>query len=363
MRVVNAILVVLLLGAFTTGLTSNAAAAQSALDPYSYIKAPSREERDAELAKQNKKNRKAEQASASSTTSAPGTKRAAMNQQNGVAGPIDVVLDGVKESTAGLGRHIAEGTVGMVNGTKKLGSKLASGLTGGKHKSEKKEKVAALPKSDLTTPVKPATPVEKSKPVEKTAKKKDGTSAIDKVAGGFKSAGGAVKSGTATVAKGFKSAGGKIVDGTHAAGEKLASLPKAIHLGGGGKKSKVTTAAKPAESSSSTPPNLTAVAPATSTSNVSETPSVDPGASGLRPEKDLANSVTPITPITPLKTNGGGLGGAAKRLAAAPKAGLNVIGHSFGKLNPFHKGPKQPSPAATAAAPAATAAAPGSVPK
>lgn len=340
----------------------NAAVAQpksSALDPYSYIQAPTKQEREAQLEKKNKKKRKGDDVA----SSASGTNLSAVNQSNGVVGPIDVVMDSVKQSTAGLGKSIASGTAGMFNGTKKLGSKLIPGV--GKHKDEApKEKVASAPKQQELpkvekTAVKPAEKNESVKAPKVAKQKGEGAmgklSSVNKaVAGGFMSAGGAVKSGTVTVARGFKTAGGKIVDGTQAAGGKLASLPKAIHIGG--KKPKSMTASKPSDSAAPSHTETTAsssTAPATTASSTSgETAApADSSVSALRPEKELSTTASTGSSKSehPKKDNGGGFSGAAKRLAAAPKTGLSVIGHGFGKLNPFHK--EQKSPAATAAKP------------
>lgn len=360
MRVVNVMLPVLFT-ALSIGVGNAAwAGPASALDPYSYIQAPTKEEREAMLAKKNKKRKKEESAS----TDTAQMHSAAQNQQNGIAGPFDVVLDGVKQSTAGIGKgakaaggKIASGTAGMFRGTANLGSKLTGGLGGSKKKSEPEHKVASSSTKSAHSGVTGSAPAKTAETAEKaSADDKKGGSVVggigDKlsdmnkaVAGGFKSAGGAMKNGTVSVAKGFKSAGGKLVDGTQAAGAKMASLPKAIGIGGKSKSSAVASKSAPS-------------APAVANSS---TPAPEATASNATSDGALRPAV-PVTASTPaVKVDGGGpmsgISGAAKKLATAPKAGLSVIGQGFSKLNPFGGKDKQ------APAPAATAAKSGAVPQ
>ena len=356
MRVVNVTLPVLAT-VLSVGLGNAAwAGPASALDPYSYIQAPTKEERQAAIDKRNKKSKKSSTEMAA--TSEP-LHRSAQNDAMGIAGPFDVVLDGMKQSSAGLGKgakaagsKIASGTAGMFKGTGKLlkiGGKNESAAAAGKVAAA--TPAAAASSAHGATPAKLA---DAAKPAP--AKKAGGGSVIGglgekfsgmnkAVAGGFKSAGGAMKAGTVTVASGFKAAGGKLVDGTQAAGAKVASLPKAIGIGGGAKTPKSTEIA--AKGAATTPVANASAAPATADSVAAA-----PGTEGW------LNPAAPQTTTVSAPKHGAvaGLGGAAKKLASAPKAGFVAIGHGFGKLNPFGRDSKT-------AAPTATASSPGAVPQ
>lgn len=195
----------------------------SALDPYSYIPAPTKEERELALAKKQKKAKVPKTSKTVAVTTPTEAKTQTSKPQTASNSNNDEgFLDGVKESASGI-----------IKSTKAVGSKIAGS-------------------GSLVT---------------KGAKS---------IGQGFASAGEKVKGGSTSVATGFKSAGSKIVDGTVA-------LPKAIGQG-------------------------------------------------------VAKTASKV----------GGSGDTAKKLAAAPAAGIGAIGHGLGKLNPFHKNESEASPTAIA---------------
>ncbi|MBY0546615.1 MAG: hypothetical protein K2W95_04955 [Candidatus Obscuribacterales bacterium] len=338
MRVVNVTLPIVMTAMFFGfGSAAWAGGSSAPLDPYSYIQAPTKEEREATLARKKTKKKKTEE---SASSNGEVLHRSVQNQQNGIAGPFDVVFDGVKQSTAGLGKgakaaggKIASGTAGVFRSTAALPSKL---LGGGKNDSASADnKVASSTHSSTPASSAPAKVAEQPKKEEKKGSALGGIgekfSGMNKaVAGGFMSAGGAMKSGTASVAKGFKSAGGKLVDGTQAAGAKVASLPKAIGIGGKAPKPKTTALAASTPSSS-----------ASGAASDSSTAAVG-AAEGLRPAVPMnASAVAP-------KSDGGPVAGF-KKLAGVPKSGFTAIGNTFGKLNPFNKDKQAPEKTSTAA--------------
>lgn len=344
MRVVNVTLPIMITAMFFGfGSAAWAGGNSAALDPYSYIQAPTKEEREATLARKKIKKKKGEE-----TASSGGEvlHRSVQNQQDGVAGPFDVVFDGVKQSTAGLGKgakaaggKIASGTAGVFRSTASLPSKLLGG--GKKDSASTDNKVAASTHS--STPASSSAAAAPAKVAEQPKKEKKGSamggigekfSGMNKaVAGGFMSAGGAMKNGTASVAKGFKSAGGKLVDGTQAAGAKVASLPKAIGIGGKAPKPKATAVAASTPSSPS----------GTGSSAVADSSIATGGASeGLHPALPMTS-----TAAAP-KSDGGPVSGF-KKLAGVPKSGFTAIGNTFGKLNPFNKDKQAPEKTSTAA--------------
>lgn len=341
MRVVNVALPIVITAMFFGFVSAAWAGGNSApLDPYSYIKAPTKEEREATLARKKIKKKSEETASSGGEV----LHRSVQNQQDGVAGPFDVVLDGVKQSTAGLGKgakaaggKIASGTAGVFRSTASLPSKLLGG--GKKDSASPDNKVAASTHSPGSSSA--AAPAKIAEQPTKQEKKGSAIGGIGEkfsgmnkaVAGGFKSAGGAMKNGTASVAKGFKSAGGKLVDGTQAAGAKVASLPKAIGIGGNAPKPKTTAVAASDPSSPS----------GTGSSSVADSSTATAGAAeGLRPAVPM-NS----TAVAP-KSDGGPVAGF-KKLAGVPKSGFTAIGNTFGKLNPFNKDKQAPEKTSTAA--------------
>lgn len=337
MRVVNVALPIVITATFFGfGSAALAGGSSAPLDPYSYIQAPTKEEREAMIAKKNKKKKSEDTASASGGV----LHRSVQNQQDGVAGPFDVVLDGVKQSTAGLGKgakaaggKIASGTAGMFRTTASLPSKL---LGGGKKNASSTDKVASTP-APATSSAGSAGAAKVAEAPKKSEKKGSAMGGIGEkisgmnkaVAGGFMSAGGAVKSGTVSVAKGFKTAGGKLVDGTQAAGAKVASLPKAIGIGGKSPK-----------------PKSTAVASTNGAGTVADGSNSAGASEGLRPAVPMNSAAAlPKTESGPVA----GITGAAKKLAGVPKSGFTAIGHGFGKLNPFNKD-KQGAPDKTSTA-------------
>lgn len=225
-------------------LTANSVAlAQSMLDPYAYVKAPTTQERVKQVTKKQKKIKERKVASKPESeldTQAPKPKSAQPatviisenspkldEKEKEKEAPKTAkndseeggFLSGLKESTGGIAKSGKAVGNSMLNGTKSVGTKIASGF-----------KVAG-------------------------EKVKDGTVAAGEKIG---EAGGKVKDGGAGV-------GGKVAGGFKSAGGAIAALPKAV----GGKL--------------------------------------------------------------------GGSGDGAKKIAAAPVAGIAAIGHGIGKMNPFHK--------------------------
>jgi len=261
---------------FLSGNCLAHASSASMLDPYAYIQAPSRAAREQQQPKKTKKIK---------------VKRLASKEPE--------FLDTTEKPPTSS----KPATVILSTDDSPRASKAAS-----------KERVAAKVKPIEESP-------EKEPKAEKISKKEsdsDNSSGfldgIKQSTGGIakstKAVGSSVVSGTKSVgskiAEGFKSAGEKVKDGTAAAGEKMSVVPK--KLGEAGEKVKdggASVGGKVASGFKAAGGSLAAI----------------PKAVGGAAEKV-----------------GSSTGDGAKKLVAAPAAGIGAIGHGIGKLNPFHKG-------------------------
>ncbi len=382
---------------FLSGNGVALAGSASPLDPYAYIQAPTREQKEAMANKGKKKVKKLvvkEKAAAPAPIQqARSTKPASViisesspkfddekeskpaKTTTASASPSSDegtgFLAGIKQSTSGIAKSTKAASSGMVNGTKAVGSKIAEGFksTGEKVKegtAAAGEKMAVVPKKI-------------GEGFKSTGEKvKEGSSSVgEKLAGGFGALG--------AIPKAMGGAASKTGDGA----KKLAAAPAAGFgaIGHGFSKmnpfhkdeAPVATAQKTAAPSGPKQSLVkeelqTAKAPvdgddaatgaangadnvadssAEKTTPVAETPAVKaPTQVAAKPEKAKAQAEK-------IAKKEGGL---KDRLAAAPKAGIGAtragldktkagvgaISHGFTKLNPFHKGGKAdeiPAPA------------------
>lgn len=371
----------------------------SALDPYAYIAAPTKADREKQAEKKFKKfkgKKKLEvakerpiQSAPAKTAAKPATviisasspkveeeKPVAKAQTAPESSESSGFLAGIKQSTGGIAKSTKAVSSGMINGSKSVGSKLASGLksAGTKVKDSTAlagEKMAVVPK----------------KLGDAGAKVKDGGSDMGgKIAGGFKSAGGAL----ASIPKAMGGAAGKVSDsagGAAGGAKKLAAAPLAgfSALGHGinklnpfNKDESNKVAAKPQEKNSpkenkiAAKPDKQAAQETDSQAeepaeNLAESSSESSKTSGQIPDKNVLASENTAEGAGKAQENQDSKkvakaeepakakesekkksekiaekGGIKKKLAFSPKAGLGAtkasigaIGNSVGKLNPF----------------------------
>lgn len=414
----------------TVLLSGNAVAlagASSALDPYAYIQAPTRAQREAEAAKKNKKNKekvkkvaaavdpepkgrsietvpasvvvnerprtakKVEPVVAPVKTVEPAKPQTALKTQDEGPQSGEGFIDGLKMSTRALGSSMKNGTKSVGTGFAKIGSGfMAAGA------KVKESTVAAGGKV-----------------------KESGSGMGDKIAGasgkvwdGAQSAGGALMAFPKMIGHGVQKTASKVGDsgdgakkvvmapvaGMAALGHGLAKLnpfggddaPKAVAQKDTAVKSDASKDSKDAKIAAK--PAAKAPVPskilelekrdaeamkAEAKNNQDLKPGIDTSA-----EKDLNEAAQSVVaeetaaaaapakakapaPAKVAQGEGGGgfkfgLGmGSAKKLAAAPMAGMSKMGKGFGKLNPFGgKDEKQPAPQATASKLPANAAKP-----
>lgn len=382
-----------------------AAGASSALDPYNYIQAPTRAEREAQAAKKNKKNnakvkkvaaavdpeprgRSIETVPASvvvnerpRTAAAPKkvvepiatkpqaeTKTALKTTDDG---PLsgEGFMDGLKQSTAGIKKSTHAVTASVGSGFAKIGSGFMA--AGGKVKDGTMaagEKMAVVPKKI-------------GEGFKSTGEKvKEGSSSMgEKLAG----AGGALMTVPKMIGHGVQKTASKVGDSGEGA-KKIVMAPVAgmaalghgigkLNPFGGDKDDapKAVAQKNPAVKADATKDapaeNKKIAAKGPVPAQISEIEKRDaealkaeaankeelkPGIADTSSERELTSNErkAAATPTTEEKSGGGfGFGmGTAKKLATAPMAGVNKIGHGFGKLNPFHKDAKEPAPQATA---------------
>lgn len=409
-------------------LSGNAVAlagASSALDPYAYIAAPTRAQREAEAAKKNKKNKaQVKKVSAavdpeprgrSSIETVPASvvindrPRTAAKKPAPVApvaakqaepakaetalkttdeGPQsgEGFLDGIKMSTKAIG-------TGMMNGTKSVGSGFAKIGSGFKTAGSKMKESTVAVGGKVTEGFK-----------NTGEKVKESSSGMGgKIADASGKAGGALMAFPKMIGHGVQKTASKVGDsgdgakkivmapvaGMAALGHGLSKLnpfggddkddaPKAVAQKDSAVKSDSKEnkdskiAAKPA-AKAPVPSKILELEKkdaeamkAEAKNNQDLKPGIDTSA-----EKDLdaaAQSVVadekkgpaPNATAKAEQNEGGGFKfgfgmGSAKKLAAAPMAGMGKMSKGFGKLNPFHKDEKEAAPQATAAKPAAAA--------
>lgn len=339
---------------FLSGNGAAMAGPASALDPYAYVQAPTRAEREQAATKRTKKfkvkkadvaTRRAEEpaprAAAKPATviisenSARLDDNKAEKESKAKTASADTndggFLDGIKQSTDGIAKSTRAVGSSMVNGTKSVGSKIAAGfkVAGEKVKdgtSGVGEKLAVVPKK-IGEGAKSA-----------GEKVKDGSSGMgEKVGGGFKAVGGAL----AGIPAAMGSAAGKV-------GESTAKL-NPFHKDG----APTAVAAKPKSEAKSEAKSIKSDEEASVKDQLAEDKAAKKFANEeAKEEKALAKK--PEADSNKVADRDGGL---TKKLVLAPKAGLDktkasvgALSHSFGKLNPFHKGDKaaQPAPTATA---------------
>lgn len=307
----------------------------SALDPYNYVQAPTRAEREQASMKRTKKiktkkvnvaSQKAAEPEARSSkpatviisTNSPKlddkkvekTEAKAKTASASTSTSDGGFLDGIKQRTDGIAKSTKAVGSSVVNGTKSMGSKIAAGF-----------KVAG-------------------------EKVKDGTSGMgegmgEKVGGGFKAVGGAL----ASIPAAMGSAAGKVGGST----AKLNPFHK--------DEAPTAVAAKPKTEAKAEGKSIKGEEDAAVKEQIAEEKAAKKEAKEeAKQEKAIAKK--PEASPTKVADKDGGL---TKKLVLAPKAGLDktkasvgALSHSFGKLNPFHKEEKatQPAPTATAAKPA-----------
>lgn len=365
MKVLN----VTLLAASLVLSANSVALAQSMLDPYAYVKAPSSQERMQQVVKKQKKIKErkvARNTESELDTQIPVAKPAkptVIISENSPKLEEDKkekeapktakndsdeggFLGGLKESTGGIAKSTKAVGNSVISGTKSVGSKIASGF-----------KVAG-------EKVKDGTVAAGEKIGEAGGKVKDGGAGVGgKVAGGFKSAGGAIAALP-------KAVGGKL-GGSGEGAKKIAAAPVAgfaaighgigkmnpFHKDEAGK-------ASPELAKKPEPQKEQAVAAKPTQSLVPETQTEDQDLKNIEhelaktqaeeankktaaaPKKDDAkalaqNDSVKATPSVVAPKDGRNL---RQKIAAAPIAGLGktkqMLGHGMGigKLNPFHHG-------------------------
>lgn len=236
-------------------------------------------------------------------------------------------LAGTKEIFHGIGTAtkaaVVTPTMGLVNGTKAIGGKVADGTKtiGGK--------------------VADGTKGLGGKVADGTKKVAEGTKGLgEKVADGTKSSGGFLANGMKKMAivpkkmgEGLKVAGGKVKDGSVAAGHALAAAPKA--LGHGAK----TAGEKVADGTKAVTEKVADGAKAT-TEKVADTT----GAAATK-VKDGGESVGGKVLAMP-KAAAKGIAGAATKTGEATKKLATAPLGLIGKLNPFHHKEEAPKTAA-----------------
>lgn len=392
-------------------LSGNAVAlagASSALDPYAYIQAPTKAEREAQYAKKNKKakekakklaalddtepapkrkgietvpasviiNDRPNRAVAKKVTPAPVKEEApapkvAESKEDDSPSSKDGFMDGIRQSTGGIAKSTRAIGAGVGSGFAKIGS----GFKGA------------------------------------GSKVKEGTMAaggsFGVVGDGIKASGGIIKEGAATVGEKLKAGasvvGGMVVQTGMAAGERISDgakklkvspapafgaigagfsklnpfdndkddAPKAVAEKKGAEKAdaksskaaKPVTASKPADKKevvAETANNEEKSEEATATAQNTESPDqkTEGEAQKAAPVKTAEKAAPVKTAAKPEKSGGGfGLGmgmGAAKKIAVAPVAGMSKLGKGFNKLNPFAKDEKPAAPTAIAKKPEKT---------
>ena len=401
---------------FLSGNGVALAGSASALDPYAYIQAPTRAER--ELQQKKTKKFKVKRLKAARTKSveestpvakaAPAAAPVIINTETAKA--VDKVreskpatesiktasndhgsgfLDGIKQSTGGIAKSTKAVGSSVVNGGKSVGSKIASGFMSAGEKvkdgtASAGGKIAVVPKKIGEGFMSTGEKV-----------KEGGASVGAKVAGGFKTAGGSL----AVLPKAVGSVASKVGGSTQDGAKKLASAP-AAGLGAIGHglskmnpfhkdeapvavaqksndkadlKTEEQKAAKgestETEKTASTAQDSAAEAKVAQTKadnkdapRAEEVAQKAPAAAAETKTESIASTAdTAATPASKDKD-----GGLRKKLAAAPKAGIeagmaginvtkagvSVLSHGINKLNPFHKTNKTEAPAqATAAKP------------
>lgn len=388
---------------FLTGNGVALAGSASALDPYAYIQAPSRAEREQQLRKT--KTFKVKHLKASKQKAVEETEPVAKAPQK----PVQVIvntdadpkfqdktpaakpqavktastehgssftehgssfLDGIKESTGGIAKSTKAVGSSMVNGSKTVGAKIAGGL---KSTAAAGEKMAVVPKKI-------------GEGFKSTGEKlKEGSSSVgSKIADGFKSAGGSL----AAIPKAVGSVAGKVGGSTSEGAKKLAAAP-AAGLGAIGHsiskmnpfhkdEAPTSIAQKPAAQPKSEDAKSTEEKTEVAKKDAATEPVVEPKNEGTEqqvatraPETTENKAETPAA--TDSKTSVAQKdGGLMKRVASTPRAGIEAgmnvtragvgaISHSInsiGKLNPFHKKVEAPA-TATAAKPSTEVQKPG----
>lgn len=325
----------------------------SALDPYNYIQAPTRAEREQASMKRTKKIKTKKVNVASQKALEPETrgpakpatviisanspklddKKVEKTEKEGKAKTASAstddggFLDGIKQSTDGIAKSTKAVGSSVVNGTKSVGSKIAAGF-----------KVAG-------------------------EKVKDGTSGVgEKLAVVPKKLGEGAKSASEKVKDGGSGMGEKVGNGFKAVGGALASIPTAMGSAAGkvgGSTAKLNPFHKDAA------PTAVAAKPKAETKAEGKSVKADEEAAvkelaeenSEKAKEQSEKKAVAAKPGPAAQKVADKDGGLTRKLVLAPKAGLDktkagvgALSHSFGKLNPFHKEDKATQAAASATA-------------
>ncbi|MBX9688308.1 MAG: hypothetical protein K2X27_16485 [Candidatus Obscuribacterales bacterium] len=320
------------------------AGSASALDPYAYIQAPTRQEREQQAQKRQKKVkvRKLETAkekapendSVARVPMKPATviltensnksedKKPSRESSVKTASRDDAgFLDGIKQSTDGLAKSARAAGSGMVNGTKTVGSKLAHGFIAAGEKV-KDSTVSAGGKV-----------------------KESGAGVGGKVANGFKAAG----SSLAVLPKAVGGAAGKVGSSTGEGAKKIAAAPAAGFGAIGHGISKMNPFHKESQAAAENTKNIAKSVESKDSKNESQD-ALEKSAAEIASAEEKAAQMSQKAAKESIKNSekiAAKDGGAKKKLALSPMAGIGAtkasvgaLSHGIGKLNPFHKNAK-----------------------